>query len=114
MKKITGVMLGICIAGSVHAGGYRVSLQGQKALAMGHTGVAMTDSAETIFFNPGAITQIEADTDWTGGITFLEGATEYRNDETGVEEETDNPLGTPINAYLAKRINFLIVETKTG
>jgi long-chain fatty acid transport protein len=105
MNKVFGVMLGVCVASSVQAGGYRVALQGQKALAMGHTGVAMTDSAEAIFFNPGAITQIEADTDWTGGITFLTGGTEFRNDESGIEEESDNPLGTPINAYIAQRIS---------
>lgn len=105
MKKIIGVMLGVCVASSAQAGGYRVALQGQKALAMGHTGVAMTDSAEAIFFNPGAITQIELETDWTGGITILEGATDYRNEETAVEVDTDNPTGTPINAYLARAIN---------
>ena len=105
MNKVIGVMLGICVASSAQAGGYRVALQGQKALAMGHTGVAMTDSAEAIFFNPAAITQLEATTDWTGGITILDGSTEYRNDETGVEVDTDNPIGTPINAYLAPAIN---------
>ena len=65
----------------------------------------MTDSSEAIFFNPGAITQLEADKDFTGGITLLEGSTEYVNEETGVQEETDNPLGTPINAYYAHRLS---------
>lgn len=32
-----------------YAGGYRVSLQGQRALAMGHTGVAVVNSAELGF-----------------------------------------------------------------
>jgi long-chain fatty acid transport protein len=54
MKKIIVVLLiGMSVATSLHAGGYRVATQGQRALAMGHTGVAMTDSAESIFFNPG-------------------------------------------------------------
>ena len=105
MNRILGIVLGLCLASAAQAGGYRVALQGQKALAMGHTGVAMTDSSEAIFFNPGSITWIEAETDWTGGITFLEGATHYVNDDVGVEEETDNPLGTPVNAYFAQRLN---------
>ena len=106
MKKIiVGLLVGLSVATSVHAGGYRVALQGQKALAMGHTGVAMTDSAEAIFFNPGAITQLDADMEFTGGITFLAGKTEFYSEETGVNEETDNPLGTPINAYFAHRLS---------
>jgi len=106
MKKIIVVLLlGLSVATSLHAGGYRVATQGQRALAMGHTGVAMIDSAETIFFNPGAITQLEADNDFIGGITLLEGETKYRNDETLVEAETDNPLGTPINFYMAQRLS---------
>jgi long-chain fatty acid transport protein len=86
------------------AGGYRVAIQGQKALGMGHTGVAMTDSAEAIFFNPGAITQLDSDLSIVGGITLLEGATLYQNDVTGTRTETDNPLGTPINGYLAQKL----------
>jgi len=106
MKKIIVVLLvGMSVATSLHAGGYRVATQGQRALAMGHTGVAMIDSAEAIFFNPGAITQLEADNDFIGGITLLSGETKYRNDETLVEAETDNPLGTPINFYMAQRLS---------
>jgi len=106
MKKIIVVLL-VCmsVATSLHAGGYRVATQGQRALAMGHTGVAMTDSAEAIFFNPGAITQLEADNDFIGSITLLSGETKYRNDETNTEAETDNPLGTPINFYMAQRLS---------
>ena len=98
-------MLTLIVASSAHAGGYRVALQGQKALAMGHTGVAMSESAEVVFFNPGAMTQLESDMDFTGGLTLLEGETIYQNEETLVEAETDNPLGTPINAYLTRRMS---------
>ena len=105
IKQFIAIGLGVCLASVAQAGGYRVALQGQKALGMGHTGVAMTDSAETIFFNPGAITQLEAEMDIVGGITLLQGATLYRNDATGSTVETDNPLGTPINAYLAQKLS---------
>ena len=105
IKKTSYLLLCSCVAGSAYAGGYRVALQGQKALGMAHTGVAMTDSAEAIFFNPGAITQIQADNDFTGGITLLDGKTEYVNEDTGAQFETDNPLGTPINAYFTRRFS---------
>ena len=105
MKKIIITALACSIAGTAHAGGYRVALQGQKALAMGHTGVALTDSAEVVFFNPGSMTQLEAETDIVGSIFLLEGMTEYASEETLVEEETDTPLGTPLNGYFAQRIS---------
>ncbi len=105
MNKIIITVLGLAVSGALQAGGYRVALQVQKALAMGHTGVAMSDSAEAIFFNPGAITQLEAEVVFTGGITLLEGATEYQNEPTLVQEETDNPLGTPINGYFAQKLS---------
>jgi len=105
MKTIIIVVLGLAVAGSVHAGGYRVALQGQKALAMGHTGVAMSESSEVVFFNPGAMTQLGSDKDFTGGLTLLIGETLYQNEETLVEEETDNPLGTPINGYYTQKMS---------
>jgi long-chain fatty acid transport protein len=93
----------VCLAGSVQAGGYRVATQGQKALGMGHTGVAMTDSAESIFFNPAAITRLEADSEIVGGISLLKASTQYVNEETLADVETEDSLGTPINFYLTQR-----------
>ncbi len=87
------------MASGAYAGGYRVSIQGQQALGMGHAGVAMSESAEVVFFNPGAMTQLESDQQFTGGITLLSGTTIYQNDNTGSYAETDNPIGTPINLY---------------
>ena len=52
MRKLLSLTL-LALAGSTaFAGGYRVSIQGQKQLAMGHTGVAVVNSAEVAFFNP--------------------------------------------------------------
>ena len=52
MKKLLTLAVFTLAMASVYAGGYRVSLQGQRALAMGHTGVAVVNSAELAFFNP--------------------------------------------------------------
>src|SRR5690606_29480625 len=45
----------LCITAS-YAGGYRIALQGQKQLAMGHTGVAVINASELVFFNPSGLT----------------------------------------------------------
>ncbi|MCP4075601.1 MAG: transporter [Gammaproteobacteria bacterium] len=103
MKKIILAAASICIASSAFAGGYRVSLQGQKALGMGHAGAAMSESAETVFFNPAGMTQLESDMEIIAGITLIDGQTIYQNEDTGDSSETDSPIGTPINIYLSKQ-----------
>ncbi len=105
MTRLICVILGICVGSAAQAGGYRVALQGQKAQGMAHAGVAMTESAEAIFFNPGAITQLEGDMELAGGFTLIEAITQYQNEETGADVETDSPIGTPINAYLAQKLS---------
>jgi len=105
MRKIFIALLGASLASQAYAGGYRVALQGQKALAMGHTGVAMSESAESVFFNPGAITQLSANTDIVGGLAVLDSEAKYEQEETLSKAETDNPLGTPFNGYVAQKWN---------
>ncbi len=91
------------MASTAMAGGYRVATQGQKALAMGHTGVAMTDSSEVLFFNPAGLTQLQSDIDIVGGLTLLDGKTKYQNSDVGASAETNSPLGTPVNIYYSNR-----------
>ncbi len=53
MKKILSISLLSLLATNAFAGGYRISMQGQRQLAMGHTGVAVIgQNAESLFFNP--------------------------------------------------------------
>ena len=52
MKKIILLAVILLATAVTYAGGYRVALQGQKALAMGHAGVAVVNSSELVFFNP--------------------------------------------------------------
>jgi len=103
MKRSTLLLTTLLISPSLFAGGYRVSLQGQKALGMGHTGVAMSESAETVFFNPAGMSQLEDDFVFTGGISLVDSTIKYQNSTTNSTAETDNPIGTPVNLYLTKR-----------
>ncbi|HZJ36882.1 MAG TPA: transporter, partial [Gillisia sp.] len=59
MKKLLLLMLIMLSTAVTYAGGYRVALQGQRALAMGHTGVAVVNSAELGFFNPSGLVYLE-------------------------------------------------------
>jgi len=99
MKKIILFTTSLVMASGAYAGGYRVSIQGQQALGMGHAGVAMSDSAEVVFFNPGAMSRLKSEQQITAGITLLSGETIFQNETTGSSANTDNPIGTPINLY---------------
>ena len=103
MKKTILTIAGICISTSAFAGGYRVALQGQNATGMGHTGVAMTDTSEVVFFNPAGMVFLPSDVDMSAGATFIDGSTKYQNTTANTSSETDNPIGTPVSFYYARR-----------
>jgi len=105
MKKILLTVTGLCISTSAISGGYRVALQGQQALGMGHTGVAMTESAEVVFFNPAAMSFLESDSNIVAGITLISSDTEYQNAQTNTSAKTDNPIGTPVGLYYTTKID---------
>ena len=103
MKKLIIFTASLCLASSALAGGYRVALQGQKATGMGHTGVAMTESSEVVFFNPAGMSFLPAESSLTAGITLIDGVTKYQNESTNTAAETDSPLGTPVNFYFTQK-----------
>ncbi len=105
MKIKILMIASICISTTTFAGGYRVATQGQNALSMGHTGVAMTDNSEVVFFNPAGMSSLKSDTDISVGITLIDGNTKYQDSISNTSAETDNPIGTPFNLYLAKKFD---------
>lgn len=78
-----------------YAGGYRVSVQGQRALAMGHTGVAVVNSAELGFFNPAGLVYLENKLTISAGASAIFSDVAWQDQETGDIARTDNPVGTP-------------------
>ena len=106
LKLLPCIVIATLSAGAVtqaQAGGYRVALQGQKALGMGHTGVAMTDSSEVLFFNPAGMVALEKDTDMSAGVTLIDSVIKYQNHAANTSAETDNSIGTPVNFYITQR-----------
>jgi len=90
---------------SAYSGGYRAALQGQKALGMGHTGVSLGESAETIFFNPAGMSFIDPKLDIAGGVIFTKVRTRFQNTDTATSAQTNNSTGTPIGLYASYRHN---------
>ena len=105
MKRlfVLGLML---MAGAVtYAGGYRVSLQGQRSLAMGHTGVAVVNNAEIAFFNPAGLVFLESKINAAVGVSAVFSDVVYQNEQFGNMARTDSPVGTPFYAYFAYKLS---------
>ncbi|MCW8981198.1 MAG: outer membrane protein transport protein [Altibacter sp.] len=105
MKKV--VLLAVFVLGTAitYAGGYRVSLQGQKSLAMGHTGVAVINSSELVFFNPAGLVHLENKLNISAGVSGVFSNVAYQNEMTGESAVTDSPTGTPLYLYASYQAN---------
>ncbi|MGO3181342.1 MAG: OmpP1/FadL family transporter [Aequorivita sp.] len=101
MKKVLVLAFFALATAVTYAGGYRVSLQGNKALAMGHTGVAVVNSSESVFFNPAAMVFSEDKFSVAGGVHGVFAGIAYQDPSTGANERTKNLLGTPFYLYAA-------------
>lgn len=98
-KKLFFAML---FCGAItYAGGYRVSIQGQKALAMGHAGVAIVNSPESVFFNPAGLVYLENKLSLSAGVSAVFSNVSYQNETTGATAMTDSPVSTPLYFYAA-------------
>jgi len=99
MKKFTLLAVFALASAAMYAGGYRVSLQGNKSLAMGHTGVALIDSSELVFYNPAGLVFLEHKLSISAGGFGVFSDVVYQNETTGASAETNSPVGTPFYLY---------------
>lgn len=103
MRKLFSLSLMTLVSASMFAGGYRVSIQGQKQLAMGHTGVAVVNSAEVAFFNPAGMSFLDKKFNLSVGANALFAKTRFQNSTYNWQAGTDN-LGTPFSVYATYKI----------
>ena len=102
MKKI--VLTTALLAGVLaQAGGFRVSLQGVKQLAMAHPSAHAEDASVT-FFNPAGMSFIPAKLSIAAGGFGAKSSVTYQNLSTLESFDTDNPLGTPLYAAVAYKV----------
>lgn len=102
MKKI--VLTTALLAGVLaQAGGFRVSLQGVKQLAMAHTSAHAEDASVT-FFNPAGMSFIPAKLSIAAGGFGAKSSVTYQNLSTLESFDTNNPIGTPIYAAIAYKV----------
>lgn len=110
MRKVLSLtVIAALTTASAFAGGYRVSLQGQKQLAMGHTGVGVVNSAEVLFFNPSGAVFLKDRFNVSVGANALFAKTKFQNETFNWKASTEN-VGTPFNVYASyKATDWLAV-----
>ncbi len=88
------------------AGGYQVSLHGQRQKGMGLIGTSLHMDASTAFFNPGGLAMMPQQISVLGGASGIFANTAFRMDHPSVyQAKTDNPPGTPFYFYAAARLS---------
>ncbi|MFD2891853.1 OmpP1/FadL family transporter [Flavobacterium chuncheonense] len=103
MRKLLSLALYALAGTTAFAGGYRVSIQGQKQLAMGHTGVAVVNSAEVAFFNPAGMAYLDKKFNISVGANGLFAKSKFQNSEFNWTNSTDN-FGTPFSVYATYKL----------
>ena len=104
MRKLLSLTLLALAGSSVFAGGYRVAIQGQKQLAMGHTGVAVVNSAEVAFFNPAGMAYLDKKFNVSVGANALFANVKFQNSQYNWTAESKN-VGTPFSVYATYKLN---------
>jgi long-chain fatty acid transport protein len=103
MKKIVIISLACLATNAATAGGYKIGLQGQKAIGMAHTGVGLSLDASSIYFNPGAL--VHTGNQVTFGVTGLVPRTQFIETATQVSVRSVNKTYTPLSLYASFKVS---------
>ncbi|WP_439184545.1 OmpP1/FadL family transporter [Carboxylicivirga taeanensis] len=106
MKRI-GLFCGLLMIGfQLFAEGYQVNLQGNRQVGMGHTGAGLVLGATSMHFNPGALSLMDKQYDFSLGGSFIFSKNTFQKQSPSVyEAKSDNPMGTPFYFYGATKVN---------
>ncbi len=88
--------------GLVSAGGFQLNVQGQKSLAMGGAGTALSGDASTVFFNPAGMSFLEKKLFFTGGTSLIFPYVSFQTAAV-VNDVQTSPMGTPLQFYAAAK-----------
>ncbi|GAB4310775.1 MAG: outer membrane protein transport protein [Bacteroidales bacterium] len=105
MKRLASLlMLSVFLVLETMAGGYQVRLQGQKQTGIGLIGTPFAFGSGSIFYNPGALTFMKKNYDFSAGVSPIFSNVIFRSSSSDYTARTDNPTGTPFYVYGAGKI----------
>jgi len=78
--------------------GFQVNLEGQKQIAMGHTGTGVLLDGASVFFNPGAVAMLPENY-IQAGISPLLFKSDFNPAGSNAQYQTANKVATPFSVY---------------
>ncbi len=111
MQKLIISAALVCLTAVVAtAGGYQVSVHGQKQIGMGLIGTSLHMDASAAFFNPGGLAMMPQRLSILGGASGIFASTAFQQQQPSLyQAKTDNPTSTPFYFYAAARITDRLV-----
>ncbi len=104
-KFMISTALTLLMATTSLAGGYQVSLHGQKQSGMGLIGTSLQMDASAAYFNPGALAMMPDQLSILGGVSGILSSVAFQMEQPSLyQATTDNPMGTPFYFYAAGMI----------
>ncbi|MEI7897541.1 MAG: outer membrane protein transport protein [bacterium] len=102
MRRITVVLLFICLAATTSfGGGYQVSLHGMRNIGMGLIGTSLSYDASALFYNPGGAAFVNEKWSFSGGVSALMARTTFQPLNGTEQAHLDHKLNTPLYFYAA-------------
>ena len=103
--RVLSCIVFLCFTLNNYAGnGFRVALQGNQSLAMGHTGVGIVNTAESAYFNPAALPYLKNKLHIaTGGFGAFP-TTTWRDPDSNDTSSTKNSFFVPFYLYSTYKI----------
>ncbi len=97
MKKLSLLLLSMSMVSLVYAGGFKIGLQGQKQIGMGHVGIGLAQDASSVYFNPGALSFIENQINF--GVSAIVPRVQFLETNTNISTFAENQTFTPFSLY---------------
>jgi len=85
--------------------GFRISLQGNQSLAMGHTGVAIVNSAESAYLNPAALPFLKSKLNLSAGVFGAFPTSNWQDLSSDERSSTRYTYTVPFYFYSSYNIN---------
>lgn len=106
MRSLGCVLILIFSTTCMYSGnGFRIALQGNQSLAMGHTGVAIVNTAESAYLNPAALPYLNNKLNISVGGFGAFPTSNWQDLESGEEASTRYSFTVPFYAYASYNIS---------
>lgn len=98
MHKLVLLSCSLWAVTSAYSQGFQVNFQGQKQQGMGLAGIALSEDASALFYNPGGVAFVKK-SEVNAGFSPIFANTLFVDSASGDGYRTESPMGTPFSAY---------------